>query len=272
MSEKLLVMLTLGILVVLLPFQTGCFATHKVPVSPGQQEVSTDEQGGEMIWGEPYVKDDTMVIPGSVQASFGEFKVRWVIYPDQSDRLITSSSLMAGEGPPVEVKLHLLGRKDGTTVLFQQWATLVGDPKPSGIRPVIVVKTNQLFSVLDGVDGIPVKNYDKQPQDISWGDIFEKKGSQYVPGSIKADFGSANICWKREVDGTLRLITTEALGGGELPLREVPLYIWNDNTAKTTLLCQERKPILNQPGPAYLWPLVVVKTTELIEGMNRLGD
>lgn len=266
---KLFFTAILGVLVAFLTLPNGCSANWKAPCSPEQPKPAAGDQVKNITWRASYDKDNVKMVPGSVQADFGGFNFQWVIYSDGTGKLVTWNFLGAGELPPVQVNLYLLGKEDGTTVLFRQWAAPANHSAPAEIRPIVTVKTEELFSVFDGVDSIPVKTMNNQEQGVKWEPSFKNDGIRYISGAIAADYGRLSIYWKIETDGTYRLFTTEALGAGELSLREVPLYLWHDRVTGITVLCQERKPLLNQGGPTYLWPLVSVKTSDLMEGINK---
>jgi hypothetical protein len=221
-------------------------------------------------WQPAFRENGATVIPGSLQTGFGRFEFRWVVVPKGTAKLVTLESPGAGELPLREKKLFLWVRKDHETILFQEWLPLANGKEPRTIRPIAKVRTNELFSVLPKKQLPPASALSQRQSYITWGNEYSKNSVWYLPGSLKASFGTLNIYWRKESARIPELITLESPGAGELPLREISLYLWNDEQTNTSTIFQERQPLLNQDSTTYLWPLVTVKTDELMAGFRQL--
>lgn len=223
-------------------------------------------------WHPAFQENGATIIPGSVQVDFGRLEIRWIIPAKGIARLVTMEPSGSAELPPREKKLLLWAGKRGSIVLFQEWLPLLNVKELAVIRPVVTVSTTDLFSVLPKTKLPPVAKLDKTPQTIAWERSYVKGDTMYLPGSLRASFGRLNIYWRKRSAGIPELITVESSGSGELPPREVRLYIWADEKDGSSTIFQERQPLLNQGITSYLWPLATVRTDELMAGFRQMED
>mgnify|MGYP005840051399 CR=1 FL=1 len=233
---------------------------------------SADEGGRRKIsWQSPFSRNGEIVIIGSIETTHGGFEFRWVLGSHGEARLVTLVAFGAGELPPREMKLFPLVRKGGTTLLFQEWFPLVGVEEPPTIRVVAEVPTAELFSVLPAGQQPPPAAISKRRQTIEWTAVQERDGRKYLPGRVKASFGTLEIIWKKEPDHMPELIMLETPGAGELTPTETRLYLWTEAAAGATVICREVHPRLDQEFVSHLQCLVTVRTTELISGFRSIN-
>lgn len=224
-----------------------------------------------ITWQKPYKDNNDTIIIGSVKAGFGKFEFRWIIRHDETVKIITLESSGSGELPPMEKKILLLVLDTGNTILFQEWLPLVNVKEPYAIRPIAKVSTSDLFSLLPKVKTPPTSTINQKIYKVKWSKTFLKNEIKYLQGAVKASFGTLNIYWKKGKEHPLELITLESPGAGELPLMEMKLFPWMDESKGITIIFQERMPQLNQGNISYLWPLTAVKTSDFISGFKRLN-
>lgn len=221
-------------------------------------------------WHQALQENGTTIIPGSVRTDVGLFEIRWIIPAKGIARLVMMEPSDSGELPPHEKKLFIWVEKPNRVVIFQERFPLANVREPVTIRPVVAVSTKDLFSVLPKTKLPPVAKPDKTPKAITWESLYTKGDTLYLPGSLQASFGRLNIYWRKKGNGIPEFITLESRGSGELPPREVSLYIWKDEPKGFSTLFQERYPLLNQGLTSYLWPLAVVRTDELMDGFGQM--
>lgn len=223
----------------------------------------------DITWQNSFRENGVTVIPGSVQTNFGRFELRWVIGAGGRARLATLESPGVGEMPPVEKKIFIFPRDNGTTLLFQEWFPLLNEKRPSTLKMITSVPTGQLFSVLPGEMRPPVAAIGMTTQPIQWGKKYQRYGSQYLPGKLKTSFGWREIFWKKKTGRIPELITLETPSAGARPPLESRLYPWLDETGDTVIF-QERSARFNQDSTPYLWPLAKVQTAELMLGFRDI--
>jgi hypothetical protein len=237
-------------------------------------ESGGDGSGGisKISWHPVFQENGLTIIPGFLKTDFGGFEVRWVVGPNRTARLVTLESPGTGELPLRQKKLFLWFAERRATVVFQEWPPMVNVKEPVIIRPIVKVSTADLFSVLPKMKLPPAAKVNKEPQPITWGRSYGKKGARYLPGLLQASFGRLNIYWKKEAGGIPELITLESPGAGELPPRQARLYIRMDEKTGLSIIFQERQPLRNQGLTSYLWPLATVRTGELMAGFRQVDD
>ncbi len=226
-----------------------------------------------IVWQAPHEEKGRIVKTGAVAADFGRFEFQWILEPEKKTiRLVTIEAPGAGELPAEEKKVLPLVVNSGVTILFLEWPPLLHSKKPYTIRAVAGVSTADLFSALPELKKPPSAPEMKTPRSIVWNNITVRKGVQYLEGAVKASFGTLDLYWKKEEGRVPELVTIEAPGAGELPPVEAKLLPWMDEGSGLTIICQERRPQLNESFPAYLAGLVMVKTADLMAGFDRLNQ
>ncbi|NLG84160.1 MAG: hypothetical protein GX493_06055 [Firmicutes bacterium] len=239
-------------------------------VGPGFPPVSAACGAPKIAWQKPFVVDGLTIIPGSVRSAHGTFAFRWVIDRDGGARLTTTVPFGAGELPPREIDLFPLIRKDGMTLLFQEWFPLVNVREPSTIRIVAKVATAELFSVLPTGQHLPAENISKKRQAIAWGTRQERDGIEYLPGRVETSLGSMEIVWKKEPGHLPELVLSEPPKAEGLPPGEVRLYPWMEGAIDTTFVFRKAPPRVDGASIMRLQYLVTVRTTELLAGFGWL--
>ncbi|MGE5605514.1 MAG: hypothetical protein ACM3YE_07480 [Bacteroidota bacterium] len=224
---------------------------------------------GRISWRSPYMENDMKIIPGWVRVNSGKLEFRWTINQDGIARLEAIKNTNAGKKFAIDKQIFLLVRDDGKTLLFQKQSPLVNVNEPSTMLLIVAVSTKDLFSVLPKTKISPMSVIKQQTQPITWGKEFVKKDIRYLPGSLKASFGTLNIYWKKEVNRNPELITMKSPGAGELPPNESSLYLWVDELTGNTVIMQERQPQLNKEFAPYLLPLAVVNTDDLMARLKQ---
>lgn len=229
------------------------------------------KQKGNVVWQTDFEQNGNRIIPGLIKTNSTTIQIRWVIDNKGKSKLSALNTLGTGELSPVEQKIFpMILENEETTLLFQEWLPEMNVKEPSQIRIIAAVSTSDLFSALISAKPPAVNLKGQKANTIYWEKLFIKNGITYFPGSIKAQFGMVNIAWKKEKNEVPELISFEALGAGELPPVESKLYLWKDSS-KTTIICQERHPQLNQKYISYLYPLIKVKTSKLMDGFKCLN-
>lgn len=229
------------------------------------------EPKGTVLWQPAFEQNGNRIIPGLIKTNSGAIQIKWVIDIHGNAKLVTLIALGAGELPPREQRLlPMVLENEETTLLFQEWFPAMNVKEPSQIRIIAAVPTTDLFLVLNTAKPPSVSLKGQKPQTINWENSSVKNGITYLPGNIKAPFGTLNIAWKKEEGRIAELISFKAPGAGELPPVESKLYLWKDSS-KTTVICRERRPQLNQSYVSYLYPLVKVKSSKLMDGFKRLN-
>jgi hypothetical protein len=233
----------------------------------------SDNQGG-VSWQKPIQQKGLTIIPGSAQASFGRLELRWIIGPGTKARLVTLESPGAGEMPPLEKKIFVLVRDDGTTLLFQEWIPLANQKKPVTIRDIVSVGTNELFSVLPGKGVPPEAPISKKIPSIHWGRQYQRNGVQYLPGELNTSwFGRQNIYWMKKSGRIPELYSPENQkqdSRNEAAPGDSKLYLWLDEMNGATGLFLENGPETRNGNTSYLWPFAVVDTDQLISGFQEI--
>lgn len=225
---------------------------------------------GNIIWQPGFEQNGNRVIPGLIKTAYTTIQIKWLIDSRGNAKLVVLNAFGAGELPPMEQRLLPMVFGSGeTTLLFQEWFPLMNVKEPSTVRIMAAVPTVNLFSVLNASKPPSISLRGQKSQTISWGKSSIKNGITYLPGSIKASFGTLNIAWKKVGKRNAELISFETPSAGELPPLESKLYLWKESSSKT-VLCQERQPQLNQGYVSYLYPLVKVKTSKLMAGFKNL--
>lgn len=233
---------------------------------------NSNQTNGTVLWKSAFEQNGNKIIPGLIKTNSSTIQIKWIIDTHGKAKLVSLISFGAGELPPQEQKLlPMVCEENGrNTILFQELYPLMNVKEPPTVQIIAVVPTANLFEVLNTAKPPSVDLKNQKPQTIYWEKPSIKNKITYLPGIIKASLGTLNIAWKKEEKRNAELISFETPGAGELPLLESKLYLWKDSS-NTTVIFQERHPQLNQGYVSYLYPLVKVKTSKLMDGYKRLN-
>jgi hypothetical protein len=225
---------------------------------------------GNSTWGKSYQKGGMTITPGSTHSSFGRFNFYCAVDAAGRGSLFCTEAPGAGELPLKSKKLWIMLNQDGNVTLLQQWFPLAGSGQPVKLKAIVTVPADWLFRVLPKPDFPPPSGQIDKIAKLNWGKPRWTNGARYLPGRIRTKAGRVELAWKVAAGGTPELIVFGHPGVRELPARGEPLYPVDDVVAKTTTIYQERQPPANQPGSAYLWPLAVIKTSQLLAKLPQL--
>jgi hypothetical protein len=267
MTEKTLWFVLVGLIGIgiILPYRAGVVGRIAPDRGRGAKIIS------DITWGKSYQKDGVTITPGSTHPSFGRFNFYCAVDAAGQGSLFYTEAPGAGELPLKTKKLLIMINQDGNVTLLQQWFPLAGSRQPVKFKAIVTVRSAQLFRVLPKPDFPPLSGQTDKTAKLIWGKPRWTDGARYLPGRIRTMAGTVELAWKVVAGGTPELIDFgRRPGAGELPAREDPLYPVDDIVARTTTIYQERQPLANQPGSACLWPLVVVKTSQLLAKLKQL--
>jgi hypothetical protein len=224
-----------------------------------------DGQVRKILWEKPFTKKGLTIIAGSANAEFGKFNFKCVIDDEGKAKLITEESAGSGELPARERKLFLLVYNNKKTILFHEWFSLLNQKKPAFIRPIVMVSTDEFFSVLPKSKLPPVFDVNQKIQSIVWNGAYSTNNIQYLPSTLSTSSGKINICWTKKGDQLPELIQKDDSS-------ENKIYLLMDGDAKTTFLFQEDSLRLKEGEVPYLKLISKVSTTNLLSGFDELNQ
>jgi hypothetical protein len=102
---------------------------------------------------------------------------------------------------------------------------------------------------------------------IAWEPVRQEKETTEISGSVRADFGTFELWWVIEKQGSARLVTREPSGSAELPLMEKQLWPLVFEGGLTAIF-QEWYPLVNVKAPTTVRLIVTVPSKELFSAFS----
>lgn len=206
-------------------------------------------------WGQSYQKSGITYIPGNLKIKTGGFALFWKVIPN-AYRLIRQNFTDNGNVSGEE-KLYLLFASQSTAMIYCEVKS-PADNELSHLKEIAVVKTDNLFKPLNIEFHYQEFAYDKSAQPIQWNNAYKEDGFTFIPGTVKAPFGTFILIVKTSPGVSPQLVTMIPTGSAEIKPLEDKLFLIPNAGEETTTILKERIPLLNSSDPPMLQVIAVV--------------